>query len=116
MKKTSSKKPRIFSTLTGKWFHYEGMHNKTTVYDSAAFDDDCPSHECWNEVLRIPELSADTRVSDALLMLKEALKVKDVEINLRNDKFVDIIVSLPSIPSGRGSALEPKYDLLIIPP
>ena len=109
----------IFSTLTGKWFHYEGMHNKTTVYDSAAFDDDCPSHECWNEVLRIPELSADTRVSDALLMLKEALKVKDVEINLRNDKFVDIIVSrhnnqrfTPMLPESKiPDYVDSNYDL-----
>lgn len=83
----------VFTTLTGKWLHYEGMHNNITVYDTQAFDDDCPSHECWDDVFQMPDLGADTRISDAFALIKKSLNVQEVEINLRNGKFVDVIVS-----------------------
>ena len=109
----------VFSTLLGKWFHYEGMHNHVSIYDSVAFFDDCPSHECWNDIIRIPSLSADTRINDAFTIMQETLGVNDVEINLRNDKFVDIIVSkndnqrfTPMLPESKISDyIDNNYDL-----
>ena len=84
----------VFSTLVGKWFHYEGMHNKTAVYDArGAWSDDCPSHEMWDNILRIPTLSAGTAIKDAFQIIKDTLDVNEVEINLRNDKFVDVIIN-----------------------
>ena len=109
----------VFSTLLGKWFHYEGMHNHVSVYDSSAYFDDCPSHECWNDVVKIPTLSADTRINDVFTLIKETLGVQEVEINLRNDKFVDIIVSkndnqrfTPMLPESKISDyIDSNYDL-----
>ena len=109
----------IFSTLTGQWFHYEGMHNHVTIYDSKAFFEDCPSHEYWDDVMKMPGLSADTKLVDAFTLIKSALGVKQVEINLRNDKFVDIIVSkndnqrfTPMLPESKISDyIDSNYDL-----
>ena len=81
------------SSLCGQWFHYEGMHNNVKIYKSSAYNEDCPSHEYWEPVMKIPQLSADNTVADCLAMLKEQLKVTSVEINLRNDRFVDIIAT-----------------------
>ena len=83
----------VFSTLAGKLFVYEGMHPSFEIYDFAAFDNDCMAHECWNPVVEIPELSADTKIHQALQMIKNRLGVSSVEINLRNNKFVDKIGS-----------------------
>ena len=66
----------VFSTLLGKWFHYEGMHNHVSVYDSVAYFDDCPSHECWNDVVKIPTLSADTRINDVFTLIRRPLAYK----------------------------------------
>ena len=109
----------VFSTLLGKWFHYEGMHNHVSVYDSVAFFDDCPSHECWDDIVKMPGLGADTRINDAFTLIQETLGVKNVEINLRNDKFVDIIVSkndnqrfTPMLPESKISDyIDNNYDL-----
>ncbi len=109
----------VFSTLTGKWFHYEGMHNNVTIYDSPAFYDDCPSHELWDDVVSVHALSADTKISDAFTVIKETFGVHDVEINLRNDKFVDIIVSrsdnqkfTPMLPESKiGDYIDQNYEL-----
>ena len=81
------------ASLCGQWFHYEGMHNNVRVYKSAAYYNDCPSHEYWKPVFKIPKLSADITVEKCLSMLKDLLNVKSVEINLRNDRFVDKIVT-----------------------
>ena len=81
------------SSLCGNWFHYEGMHNNVKIYKSSAYNNDCPSHEYWKPVFKIPQLSADNTVAECLAMLKEQLNVTSVEINLRNDRFVDIIAT-----------------------
>ena len=85
-----------FTTLVGKLFFYEGMHPSAGIYDFATFDKDCTAHEYWNPVVEMPKLSADTTISEAFALLKQALSVDTVEINLRNDKFVDRIVSRES--------------------
>lgn len=81
------------SSLCGQWFHYEGMHNNIRVYKSSAYYTDCPSHEYWKPVFKIPQLSADTKIKDCLTLLQDLLNVSTVEINLRNDKFVDKIAT-----------------------
>jgi adenylyltransferase/sulfurtransferase len=83
----------IFSTLAGKLFTYEGMHPSFDIYDFAAFDNDCTAHECWNPIVEISELSADTKIYQALQVIKNRLGVRSVEINLKNNKFVDNIGS-----------------------
>jgi len=82
-----------FSTLAGKLFVYEGMHPSFEIYDFTAFDKDCTAHESWLPIIEIPELSADTKIHQALQIIKNQLGVNSVEINLRNNKFVDKIGS-----------------------
>ena len=83
----------VFSTLAGKMFVYEGMHPSFDIYDFSTDNPDCYAHERWEPILGIPEMSADTVAIKALEIIKESLGVDSVEINLRNDKFVDKIVS-----------------------
>ena len=109
----------VFSTLTGQWFHYEGMHNHVSLYDSQAYFEDCPSHEYWDDVVKLPKLGAETRIEDAFALIKEAFGVKEVEINLRNDKFVDIIATrndniryTPMLPESKISDyIDSNYEL-----
>jgi adenylyltransferase/sulfurtransferase len=83
----------VFSTLAGKLFAYEGMFPSFDIYDFTSFDNNCTAHEYWNPVVEIPELSADTKIHHALQIIKDRLSVSSVEINLKNNKFVDIISS-----------------------
>jgi len=82
-----------FSTLAGKIFAYEGMHPEANIFDFSSWKNDCTAHEFWNPVVEIPELSADTTVSQAMEMIKQAVSSPDIEINMRNNKFVDFIES-----------------------
>lgn len=82
-----------FNSLLGKWFHYDGKFLNTSVYDSAVFEDDCPSHELWDNIIPIDSLGADATLADTFTTIKNRLAVDNVEINLRNDRFVDKIVT-----------------------
>lgn len=82
-----------FNSLIGKWFHYDGMFLDNYIFNSAMFDDNCPSHELWNDIVIIDSLSADSRLCDAFDIIKNKIEVQSVEINLRNDKFVDKIIT-----------------------
>lgn len=81
------------TSLCGNWFHYEGMHNNIKLYKSSNYNTDCPSHEYWKPVFKIPQLSADMTIQSCLALLKDLLNVQSVEINLRNDRFVDKIAT-----------------------
>ena len=83
----------VFKTLIGSMFHYEGKHTQAGTFNFNYYNEDCVSHEFWENITEIPELSADTKICDALQMIKETLKVESVDINLRNDKFVDFLAS-----------------------
>lgn len=85
--------PDEFISLCGKWFKYEGSHMTSRVYKSAIWADDCLAHEDWEPVQKITGLSADTPVGSALQILRERLDVQEAEINLRNTKFVDKLVT-----------------------
>ena len=82
-----------FDTLIGKMFHYEGKHLQASLFDFYSYENECISHEFWDNIVEIPELSADTTITETLQIIKTTLKVNSVTINLRNDKFVDFLSS-----------------------
>ena len=85
--------PNPFSTLQGKVLRYEGLTNSTNIYKFASWKRNCPAHERWEPVADGNGLSADITVKEALSGLKALLGAKSAEINMRNNKFVDYIVS-----------------------
>ena len=94
IKPTQALKPAPpFKTLEGKMLRYEGMTCATSIYRIAAWKSNCPAHERWDEVVECKELSATMTVADALKKLRELLVTEVVEINMRNNKFIDRIVS-----------------------
>jgi adenylyltransferase/sulfurtransferase len=82
-----------FKTLQGKMLRYEGMTNTTSIYRFASWKNTCPAHELWDDVKECQELSATMTVGDILEKLRVLLGTETVEINMRNNKFIDIIVS-----------------------
>jgi len=82
-----------FKTLEGKMLRYEGMTCTTNIYRIASWKSNCPAHERWENVIECKELSAHQTVGDVLAKLKELLGVEEVEINMVNNKFIDVIVS-----------------------
>jgi adenylyltransferase/sulfurtransferase len=82
-----------FSTLIGSMFHYEGKNTQAGTFNFSYYNNDCISHEFWENIVEIPELSADTKIGDALQIIKKVLNVEVIDINLRNDKFVDFLAS-----------------------
>lgn len=79
-----------WTSLCGKMFYYEGQHLTTKLLDFQAYDDDCAVHDRWTPV-RQSELTADTTVADALMMICRLLVVQQVLICLENDCFVDYV-------------------------
>ncbi len=82
-----------FKTLQGKMWRYEGMTNTTSIYKFASWKNNCPAHESWTDIIEGKSLSAKLTVKEAIDELKSLLHVKALEINLRNNKFIDKIVS-----------------------
>ncbi len=82
-----------FKTLQGKFFHYEGMTNSVNVYKFATWRQSCPAHEYWGPIVEVKNLSASLSVKETLEILKSELGAEAVEINMRNNKFVDKIVA-----------------------
>ena len=93
-----------FKTLQGKMLRYEGMTNNMSIYKYSSWKKNCPAHEQWNNVIKGKELSASMSVNDVLESLKSLLGVKALEINMRNNKFIDKIVS---------DKPEREYDVMI---
>lgn len=81
----------VFTPLIGNMFHYEGLHPAAGIFEFTSYNDDCPSHEYWGNIVEISQLSADTTIAEALKLIKSELNVNNIEINMRNDKFVDIL-------------------------
>lgn len=82
-----------FTTLEGKMLRYEGLTNKVNIYKYSSWKNTCPSHERWDDVVKVPELSAGCKVRDALAIIREVISAKVVEINMRNNKFISRIIS-----------------------
>jgi adenylyltransferase/sulfurtransferase len=72
---------------------YEGMTNRTNIYSFASWKKNCPAHEQWYNVIKGDGLSAQLTVKETLVRLKNLLDVNALEINMRNNKFVDKIIS-----------------------
>lgn len=85
--------PTPFKTLVGKMWRFEGMTNSVSTYKYASWKKNCPAHEHWDNILHGGDLSACMKVGDALEALKKLLGVASVEINMRNNKFVEKIIS-----------------------
>ncbi len=83
--------PTPFKTLYGKMFRYEGMTNQTRIYNFASWKSSCMAHDTWNDVMEGKGLSASMTVGQAISRLKELLEVENVEINMLNNKFIDVI-------------------------
>ena len=90
---TSDGEPTPFKTLSGKMWRFEGMTNTINTYKYSSWKNNCPAHERWTEIIQCDELSADMKVKEVLEKLKKILNVSVVEINMRNNKFVDKIIS-----------------------
>ena len=82
-----------FKTLSGKMLHYEGMTNSMNIYKFSSWKKNCPAHECWDEIVECDGLSASLTVKEAFKVLKGRLEVNALEINMRNNKFIDKIIS-----------------------
>ena len=86
-------KSGVFESLIGKMFHYEGKHTHSETFNFYSYENECISHEFWDNVTEIPTLSADNTIKDTLEIIKKTLQVNTVTINLRNDRFVDFLAS-----------------------
>lgn len=82
-----------FKTLEGKMLRYEGMTNTMNIYKFASWKGNCPAHERWDKITQGIELSATQTVAQVLKKLKDVLNTNMVEINMRNNKFIDKIIS-----------------------
>lgn len=82
-----------FKTLQGKMLRYEGMTNSMNIYKYSSWKKNCPAHELWENVVKGKDLSATMTVKTAMEELKSLLNVKALEINMRNNKFIDKITS-----------------------
>lgn len=82
-----------FKTLQGKMLRYEGMTCSTSIYRFASWKNTCPAHEQWDDVNECPELSAQMTVGSVLQLLRQKYDCDFVEINMRNNKFIDVVVS-----------------------
>lgn len=82
-----------FKTLSGKIWRFEGMTNTTTTYKYSSWKNNCPAHEVWNDIILSDTLTANMSVEEAFDTLKKILKAKVIEINLRNNKFIESIIS-----------------------
>ena len=89
----SADEPAPFKTLQGKMLRYEGMTNTTSIYRFASWKNTCPAHELWDDVMECPELSATQTIGSVLDWLRKKFGADFIEINMRNNKFIDTIVS-----------------------
>ena len=85
--------PVPFKTLSGKMWRFEGMTNAINIYKSSSWKNNCPAHERWDDIVRGENLSANMTVAQILGELKRLLGVDALEINMRNNKFVEKIIA-----------------------
>ena len=82
-----------FKTLQGRMLRYEGMTNAMNIYKISSWKNTCAAHEQWTGVIAAEELSASMTVENVLEALKKMLNVENVEINMCNNKFIDVIAT-----------------------
>lgn len=89
----SEVEPSPFKTLLGKMWRFEGMTNTINTYKYSSWKNKCPAHERWDKIIHSEDLSANMQVKEVLTILKKILDVNFVEINMRNNKFIEKIIS-----------------------
>ena len=82
-----------FKTLKGRMLRYEGMTNVMNIYKISSWKNTCAAHEQWTDVIAAEDLSASQTVEQVLAALKKILNVENVEINMCNNKFIDVIAT-----------------------
>lgn len=82
-----------FKTLQGRMLRYEGMTNTMNIYKISSWKNTCAAHEQWTDVITAEELSASQTVEHVQAALKKILNVENVEINMCNNKFIDVIAT-----------------------
>lgn len=90
---TEEGQPVPFKTLSGKMWRFEGMTNAVNVYKFSSWKNNCPAHERWDNIIKGEDLSANMTIAQILERLKSLLGTDAVEINMRNNKFVEKIIS-----------------------
>lgn len=85
--------PTPFKTLVGKIWRFDGMTNTVSAYKQSSWKNTCLSHEKWENIIKAKVLSANMSVSETLNILKMITGATTVEINMRNNKFVEKIIS-----------------------
>lgn len=85
--------PTPFKTLQGKMLRYEGMTNSMNIYKFASWKSNCPAHERWDNIERGEGLSASLTMKETMEQVKSLLAVTEVELNMRNNKFIDVIAT-----------------------
>jgi adenylyltransferase/sulfurtransferase len=78
------------TSLCGKVFYYEGQHLTTQTADFAAYDDDCPVHDCWKPVVVSPLTTCST-VAETLDWICSRFAIHDSRCIMTNDCFVDYV-------------------------
>lgn len=85
--------PSSFKSLEGKMWRYDGMTAASSIFRFASWKKTCPAHERWTPVVSCQGLSALDSLESALRKIKECLGVNALEINMRNNRFIDRIIS-----------------------
>lgn len=85
--------PPGLKTLEGRLLKYEGMANSMNIYRFASWKNNCPAHDQWTNITKAPTLSSTSTVKEALNELKVLLGANRLEINMRNNKFVDKVIA-----------------------
>ncbi|WP_455631406.1 HesA/MoeB/ThiF family protein [Parabacteroides sp.] len=81
-----------FTSLCGKMFYWEGEHLSSKIVEFKAYDDTCPLHEKWDDVV-CADLSSDVTVDEALRVLASVTGSEEVRILLGHRSFVEYILS-----------------------
>lgn len=81
----------FFKSLTGRLLVYDGNRQLCETIKTSVWHKNCEAHELWEPVIEVVDLGADNTIAEALAIIKQQLGCEHVEINLRNDKFVDLL-------------------------
>ena len=63
------------------------------IYKISSWKNSCSAHKQWTDVIAAKDLSASQTVEDVLAKLKDILNAENVEINMCNNKFIDVIAT-----------------------
>lgn len=97
-----------FTSLCGKMFYWEGEHLSSKIVEFKAYDDTCPLHEKWDDVV-CADLSSDMTVGEALNVLTSVTGSEVVRILLGHKSFVEYIQSKDD--QYKVEVLRPNYEV-----